>query len=238
MAKDVGVIIAAAGKSSRFGQPHQKKPFVLLQGRPVWQFSAELFRNRKDVGPIVLVVSPEDREMVEDRYAANLLFCNVNLVEGGAERVDSVARGLEALGDQVEYVAVHDAARPCVQAAAIDRCVSKAREIGAAILATPVTSTVKQRKTDGTIERTIDRRPLWLAQTPQIAKRTWLGQALAQRTGAAPTDEAEALERIGKPVAIVEGDATNLKLTTSDDMTLIKAILGDRPKAGLDALFG
>lgn len=238
MSKDVGVIIAAAGQSSRFGNAHQKKPFVMLHGRPVWQFSAELFRNRSDVGPIVLVVSPEDREMVEERFAANLLFCNVTLVDGGKERFDSVARGLEAMGEQVEFVAVHDAARPCVRASAIERCIKRAREVGAAILASPVTSTVKQRDSSGNVERTLDRRELWLAQTPQIARRTWLGQALSRREGNAPTDEAEALERIGKPVAIVEGDASNLKLTTGDDMTLIKAILNERPKAGLDALFG
>ena len=237
MSKDVGVIIAAAGQSSRFGS-EQKKPFLMLQGRPVWQYSAELFRERSDVGPIVLVVSPSDREMVEEKFGANLLFCNVSLVEGGQERAESVRRGVEALGSEVEFVAVHDAARPCLSASDFQRCLGRAREVGAAILATPVTSTVKQRDAQGMGEHTIDRRRLWLAQTPQVARRDWLTTALAASYSTAPTDEAEALERIGKAVAIVEGDPTNLKLTTPKDLLLVKAILGDRPKAGLDALFG
>ncbi|HAN97450.1 MAG TPA: 2-C-methyl-D-erythritol 4-phosphate cytidylyltransferase [Planctomycetaceae bacterium] len=233
------VIVAAAGRSSRFGRPDEKKPFVMLAGRPVWQHSVERFRARADVGRIVMVVAEEDREMVEERFGPNLLFCNVELAIGGGERAESVARGLAAIDRSHDFVAVHDAARPCVSDQAIERCFDQAIRVGAAILATKVTSTVKRRAADGTIRETVDRSDLWLAQTPQVARREWLAEALAQiDPNASPTDEAGALERIGRPVAIVEDGPENLKLTTAADLRIAKALLGERKSGGLADLLG
>ncbi|MBQ1337641.1 MAG: 2-C-methyl-D-erythritol 4-phosphate cytidylyltransferase, partial [Thermoguttaceae bacterium] len=115
------VILAAAGKSSRFNAKSnpfagglRTKPFVALNGRAVWLYSAERFALRKDVAEIVLVVSPEDRREVEDRYAMEILLNRVKVVEGGAERYLSVQNALAAVSPDVDYVAVHDAARPCI----------------------------------------------------------------------------------------------------------------------------
>lgn len=106
------VILPAAGRSSRFGEK-EKKPFVALDGRAVWQRSAELFANRDDVVQTILVIAPEDREMVEMRYRANLMFMGIKLVDGGAERFESVAKAIETVSPEAEFIAVHDSVRPC-----------------------------------------------------------------------------------------------------------------------------
>ena len=107
------VIFPAAGKSSRFGNK-EKKPFVNLDGRAVWLRATESFVTRPEVKQCIVVVAPDDMELFKRRYAANVMFLNVRVVEGGKERFDSVARALEALSEEIAFVAVHDAVRPCV----------------------------------------------------------------------------------------------------------------------------
>ena len=225
-----GVILAAAGQSRRFGNRTEKKPFISLQGKAVWLYSAELFRRRSDVTKIVLVVSPTDRQIVKDRFEANLALSDIALVDGGDERFDSVAAGLRAIGDEVDYVAVHDAARPCVQAEHVDLVFKSAIECGAAILGVPVHATLKKTNADKQIQETIDRTDMWLAQTPQVAKREWLQEAYDQRGDLQSTDEAQLLERAGRAVSMVEGSPLNLKLTTPTDMKLAKMALEQQAK--------
>ena len=100
------VIIPAAGRSSRFGGK-EKKPYVSLDGRPIWQRSAELFWSRDDVVKVYLVLAPGDREDFRGRFGHLIAFANIQLVDGGAERFDSVANALDAIGDSVDLVAVH-----------------------------------------------------------------------------------------------------------------------------------
>ena len=106
------VIFPAAGKSSRFGGK-EKKPFVTIDGRAVWLRTVELFVNRPEVKQCLIVVAPEDREFFRDRFGANVMFLNLTIVEGGKERFESVANALAKLADEIEFVAVHDAVRPC-----------------------------------------------------------------------------------------------------------------------------
>ena len=110
------VIIAAAGKSSRFGasQPRDKKTFQELRGRAVWLRSTEAFLNREDVKQVLVVLSPEDLEWFKDKYRANLTFMAIDIVSGGAERVDSVQNALARVRSDIDFVAVHDAARPLI----------------------------------------------------------------------------------------------------------------------------
>src|SRR5947208_1688677 len=107
------VVLPAAGRSSRF-KDKEKKPFATLDGRAVWLRTAELFVNRNDVAECLLIISADDEERFRTRYAANLAFMNVKLVHGGRERFESVANGLAKISPSVEFVAVHDAVRPCV----------------------------------------------------------------------------------------------------------------------------
>lgn len=224
------VILPAAGKSSRFGDQFYKKPFAPLENRPVWMHAAEKFCNRPDVKQTILVISPEDRESFNSQYGGNAALLGVQVVEGGNERYDSVAAALARVQADVEFVAVHDAARPCLAEAWIDSVFAAATKTGAAILATPVTSTLKRVGADRTITETVSREGLWEAQTPQVFRRELLLEAYARRGTEGATDDAQLVERIGHPVTLVPGSAMNLKITTKDDLRLAAAILRALPK--------
>src|SRR5947209_18825322 len=137
------VILPAAGQSSRFKEK-EKKPFATLDGRAVWLRSAELFVTRDDVVQCLIVIHKDDDEMFRRRYGANIAFMNVQLVHGGAERFDSVANALAQLKPEAEFVAVHDAVRPCVTDELVSAVFSRAEKTAAALLAVPVGDTVKQ----------------------------------------------------------------------------------------------
>src|SRR2546426_595386 len=137
------VILPAAGRSSRF-RDRRKKPFVDLDGRAVWVRTAELFINREDVCQTLIVVAAEDREEFGRRFGANLAFMGVDVVEGGAERSESVARALERVRDEAEFIAVHDAVRPCLLKDDIDKIFEAALRHAAAVLGTPVPDTLKR----------------------------------------------------------------------------------------------
>jgi 2-C-methyl-D-erythritol 4-phosphate cytidylyltransferase len=225
------VILPAAGKSSRFGGK-EKKPFTLLDGRAVWLRTVELFVTRPDVCQCMLVIAPEDREQFRQRYAANIAFMDVTVIDGGAERFESVANALKHLLADVDFVAVHDAVRPCVEPALIDCVFKKAAETGAALLAAPVADTVKRVGDGKVVTETLSRAGLWLAQTPQVFRRDWMLSAYAKRAklGKDITDDAQLLEAAGHPVHVVESSPSNLKITTAADLTLAKAILHARPE--------
>ena len=143
MSGQFAVIIPAAGKSSRFGG-RDKKPYVSLDGRPIWLRSTELFWTRDDISKVYLVISPDDRDEFRSRFGHLIAFANAEVVCGGAERFESVANALACIPDSVPFVAVHDAVRPLTPSAAIDAVFAAAREHGAAILAVPVADTLKQ----------------------------------------------------------------------------------------------
>lgn len=230
---NVGVILAAAGQSSRFKDANYKKPFAPLAGRAVWLHSAEKFLERSDVKQVVIVVSPEDRAAFVEKFGANLAFMGVTLAEGGAQRADSVRNGLEKLGPDIDLVAIHDAARPCIAPQWIDRVFEAAAKTGAAILATPVVSTLKRVGPDGTIQDTVDRTGLWEAQTPQVFARAVLEKAFASRPQDRPTDEAQLVESIGQKVTVVQGSPINLKITSREDLRLAEQALKALPKPNL-----
>lgn len=223
------VILPAAGKSSRFSK-QRRKVFVELKGRPVWVRTAELFVNRKDVVQTIIVVSPDDLEMFKEKFRANLAFMDIEVVTGGAERADSVQCGLARVRDDVDFVAVHDAARPLIVKQWIDDVFKAAEEHDAAILATPVTSTLKRADADQNIAQTVSRANLWAAQTPQVFRRQLLLDAFAQRGSYQATDEAELVERFGATVKIVPGSPLNLKITTPDDFSMAEQLLEALPK--------
>lgn len=222
------VIVLAAGRSSRFSDAHYKKPFAMLDGRAVWLHSVERFVEREDVCQTIVVVAPEDREEFQRKFGANLAFMSVSLCEGGAERSDSVRAALAKVGDEATHVAVHDAARPCFTSKEVDRVFAKAAETGAAVLATPVTATLK-RVADGVVTGAESREGLWAAQTPQVFAKELLLRAYDEGAGVTATDDAQLVERLGEPVAVVEGSPNNLKITTKDDLALAAAILAARP---------
>lgn len=224
------VIIPAAGKSERFGG-EEKKTFAKLDGRPVFLRTLEHFINREDVCQTILAVAPEDVGQMKSMYGANLGFLDVQLVEGGARRVDTVKAALAAVSPKAEFVAVHDAARPCVTADRIDAVFAAARKGGAAILAHPLTGTLKRVTDSQVIVETVARSGLFEAQTPQAFKKEVLIEAYSKISDQDEefTDDAQVVERSGNTVTVVWSDATNIKITTKADMTLASAILKARP---------
>lgn len=227
------VILPAAGKSSRFGlhqQQNKKKVFVDLKGRPVWVRTAEHFVNRSDVVQTIIAVSEEDLEWFKEKFRPNLAFMNVEIIAGGAERADSVERALARVRADVDFVAVHDAARPLLAKEWVDEVFDAAVQTGGAILAAPVTATLKRVDSRQAIEETVPRTGLWEAQTPQVFRRQLLLDAFAKRGTSQPTDEAQLVEAIGAPVKIVSCSRMNLKITTQEDLRMAAALLDALPK--------
>ncbi len=227
------VILPAAGKSTRFSSQKRKKPFIDLKGRPVWVRAAECFINRDNVRQVFLVVSREDMEWVKEKFRPNLAFMNVDIVEGGSERFESVQNALARVKSDVDFVAVHDAARPLIVKEWVDAVFDAAEKSGAAIPAIPASSTLKRVGPDRTIQETVSREGLWQAQTPQVFGRQLLLEAFAKRGHLAATDEAQLVENIGHPVTVVEGWPMNIKITTFADFKMAEALTDALPKPKL-----
>lgn len=226
------VILAAAGKSSRFGSKEDKKPFIELCHHPVWWHSAALFRQRTDVRQMILLIAEEDRQVFFDRFRDRIKRLKIEVVMGGEERADSIENGLAAVDECCEWVAIHDAARPCIDAETIERVFQAAIKFQAAVPVIPISSTVK-KSTDGqTIESTVDREGLYLAQTPQVFRRELIQNLFRSRAGRNVTDEAQLAEQLGVSVSIVKGSIWNQKITTADDFLLTELYLRDRLKKG------
>jgi len=229
MAK-ISVIVVAAGKGTRFGGS-EKKCLAKVDGQPMFLRSLQLFVNREDVGETVLVVSPADEGVIKEKYGANLGFLGVKMAIGGAQRCDSVANGLAKGFPEAEYIAIHDAARPCTSADMIDRVFAEAVKTGAAILAAPLRGTIKKASGAGVVDETVSREGLWEAQTPQVFKREIIQDAYAKRGEfpGEPTDDAQLVEALGHPVHLVASDLSNLKITAQGDIALANAIIRSRP---------
>ena len=183
----------------------------------MWLHVAERFLNRDDVKQTILIISHDDREYFDFKFAGNAAILGVEVVEGGQERADSVKRALARVKNDIDFIAVHDAARPCIVDEWVTTIFEAAEKYDAAIPAIPVAGTLK-RVANNTIEETVDRSGLWEAQTPQVFRRQLLMEAYAKRGGFQATDEAQLVERLGKKVHIVRGSSINLKITTREDL--------------------
>jgi len=229
------VIIAAAGKSSRYKDLHFKKPFAILNGKAVWLHSAELFLKRSDVAQVIVVLAKDDREEFAAKFGANIAIHGIDIVNGGSERSDSVQNALAKVGDNIDHIAIHDAARPCISEALVDDVFNAAVSHGAAVPTIPVFSTLKKSINGKTIDKTVDRSHLYLAQTPQAFSREILLDMYNRRDDFQPTDEAQLAEELGHEVTMVSGSPLNIKITKRDDLDLAKAFMDALPKPRFDA---
>jgi 2-C-methyl-D-erythritol 4-phosphate cytidylyltransferase len=155
-------------------------------------------------------------------------------VLGGAERADSVEKALARVKPDIDFVCIHDAARPCLAEEWIEKIFAAGERTGAAIYAIPVAGTLKRVKADHTVEETVSRENLWEAQTPQVFRRQLLLDAFAKRDGFPATDEAQLVERIGETVNILHGSPLNLKIATQEDLRLAAQALKALPKPKLN----
>ena len=218
----ISVILVAAGEGLRFGAPKQ---FAPLGGRAVIEHSLKTFENHPEVDEIVLVLAG-----VEAGEGLKRRFPKISAVTaGGSRRQDSVRNGFLALSSgKGDLVLIHDAARPLIDAGTIDRVIRKTAESGAAIPVIPVEDTLKE-VTEGTVSRTPDRSRLFRAQTPQGFRWEILKTALdvASAAGFEGTDESILVEMTGIDVAVVPGDARNIKITVLSDLKIAEALLED-----------
>ena len=221
-------IIVAAGNSKRAGFD---KLLAKIAGRSVIQHTLAAFEKAPCVNE-VLVVS---RETVAMRhFIVRRNFRKVRrVVRGGARRQDSVQAGLDALEKEVEFVAIHDAARPLITSREIERVFAAARKHGAAALATPITDTLKVADANHVVSGSIDRQNVFAMQTPQIFRREVLSQAYEQvkKDSFTVTDEVSAIEHAGGKIVIVPAEDHNLKITYASDLLLAEAILKQRAAA-------
>ncbi|PKL48092.1 MAG: 2-C-methyl-D-erythritol 4-phosphate cytidylyltransferase [Planctomycetes bacterium HGW-Planctomycetes-1] len=237
---NIAVIICAAGNSKRFveGQKHnleaaKKKQFADVAGRPAFLRSVELFADRENVKQIILSIPAEDEEMFKITHEANLSFHGVKMCLGGAERFETVAKALELVKDEIDFVAVHDAVRCCLTEKWVDDVFKAAEKTGAAMLACPIVATLKKVK-DGQITETVDRTGLYEAQTPQVFRKDLLKKAYANLGSldkSKVSDDSQLVEALGQKVAIVETDSSNIKITTKADIAIAEAIIKSRLKS-------
>ncbi|MDQ3949562.1 MAG: 2-C-methyl-D-erythritol 4-phosphate cytidylyltransferase [Gemmatimonadota bacterium] len=223
VARDVGVVVAAAGSGTRAGGTEPKQ-FRWVAGKPMLLHSVQTFMERPDVLAVVCVLPL--------RYAGDpppwLFQADLDrllISVGGRTRTESVFHGLEDLPDEAKIVLVHDAARPLVGHATIDRVVAEARSGRAATAALPVVDTLKEVADEGRVKRTVPRDQLWRAQTPQGFPRELILRAHteARRRGVNASDDAGLCEQLGHEVVVVRGSERAMKVTDEEDFARVEA---------------
>ena len=234
MPNSVHALIPAAGQSVRFGGTTLKQ-YAFLLGKPVIAHSIEAVKNHPAVGAVTVALA-EDDGIFDDLIRPD--YPDVRTVAGGESRARTVLNGLRFIKEHdadCEWVLVHDAARPCLPYELLDSLLNLGQSgRNGAILATPVTDTLKQEAEEGHIGRTVDRSRLWAAQTPQFFPLASLLENLqsALSFGSPPTDEAEAMERAGVHPLLVPGSSRNIKITGPEDLPMAEFILNQAIRSG------
>ncbi len=220
-----GVVIVAGGSSSRM--KGIDKQGLCIGGVPVLVRSILPFSKMEQVSEIVLVCREDMVPQVTDWVKDFGLTKISAIIRGGSSRQQSVKHGVEALND-VDYIAIHDGARPFVTQELILRCMEDAVNYGAATAAVPAKDTIKVADSEGFICETPDRSRLWLTQTPQIFRRESYLAAMkqAQADGVDCTDDCQLVERMGEKVYLSMGSYFNIKITTPEDIPFAEAIVG------------
>ena len=224
MSESLSAVVVAAGRSQRMGFDKLLTP---LGGRPLLVHTLERLLLTEVPEEIVLVIRPGSQAEMEAILGPLHEQGNIRLVEGGAQRQDSVRAGLEAVSGSSEYVMVHDAARPFVTKELIDSVLAAAKLSGAAVCGAPCSDSLKEVAEDGLVVRTVERSKLWSVQTPQIFRTQLLREAYreALKTGVTFTDDTAVVEKMGHAVRIVLYHGINLKITTPADWSLAEALL-------------
>jgi 2-C-methyl-D-erythritol 4-phosphate cytidylyltransferase len=226
MIRDVGVIIVAAGSSTRTGGKELKQ-FRWVAGKPMLLHSLQAFMARADVASVVCVIP---REYVADPPPW-IFQCDVDrllLSIGGSTRTESVRHGLEDLADEAAIALVHDAARPLVDEALIERVIAGARAGQCVVPGLPVVDTIKEVDEHARVARTLERARLRRIQTPQGFPRAVLERVYRESKGVNATDDAALCERLGIPVTVVEGSERAIKVTDERDFERVEVLFAAR----------
>jgi len=224
----VGVLFLAAGSGRRFGGGIPKQ-YESLNGLTLVELGLRHLASEARIKWLQPVVAEGDRRFAACLDSQKLPYTVLPSVPGGAERAISMSRGLAALPDECEWVAVQDAARPIPSPVLLAGVLDAALQHGAAVPGLAVHDTIKQVGADGRVVATLDRNTLRAVQTPQVARRQWFEDAMARFSDELEnfTDDASLLEAAGFPVFISEGEASNRKITTRQDMDWLRRHWGE-----------
>lgn len=216
-------IIVAAGTGTRFGG-EKPKQFVEILGKAIIRHTLDRFEECPAIDEIVVVLAPSEVAGFRETYGVGLTKLRA-VVAGGSTRAESVQNGLKAVNESSQIVAVHDGARPLVSPGEIAQTIARAKATGAACLVGRVADTVKSIR-GGEIAATLDREKLRRAFTPQAFRTEVLRRAFdAGELTASVTDECYLVERLGHPIAYVEGSNRNIKITVPEDVLFAEAIM-------------
>ncbi len=223
------------------GKPLDSKLLVKINRKPIIIYSLDILSRHPLVKEIVLVVNALNRKKIVEAVKKYRILKISRIVQGGVRRQDSVYNGLKEIDKKADLVLIHDAGRPFIDKKIVDSVVIAADKYGAAITGVPVKATIKKvTKTPGhqdtgtprhqetghvIVEKTIDRSNLWEIQTPQVFKKNIILKAFQKFAHQDATDDAMLVEKLGKPVKIVEGSYFNIKITTPEDLIIAEAIL-------------
>ena len=220
-------IVLAGGVGKRMGSATNKQ-FLLLDNRPIIVHALQIFQECRAVDTVYLVVNQKDLPTIQEEILEGYHFTKMaKLVVGGRLRQDSVRNGLEAIDEPCDTVIIHDAARPFVSPAFVEKSVSLMEMFDAIIPAIPVRDTIKAISKEGFVVKTLDRDTLWQIQTPQTFKYDLILKAYREGMGKKLLgyDDATFIEYLGKKVKVIEGSPYNFKITTPEDLVIAKGIL-------------
>ncbi|MFA5100013.1 MAG: 2-C-methyl-D-erythritol 4-phosphate cytidylyltransferase [Candidatus Omnitrophota bacterium] len=225
-------IVVAAGKGARL-RSAVSKPLVRLGQKPVLLYSLQTLSECPRIKAVVVVANRSNRQAIKRMISAYGLSKVIGIVEGGERRQDSVISGLKALPKQCDYVFIHDAARPLIDTASLERLIKGVQKTGAAIPGVPVKSTIKEVQRSGgsgasRVIRTLDRGRLWEIQTPQAFKKSIIMKAYDSFGMIEVTDDSALVEKLGVPVSLIMGSYENMKITTPEDLCMAAALLKER----------
>ena len=221
----VSAVISAGGAGRRMGGDIPKQ-FIDVAGKPLLLHTLQKFEDHKSIDEIVVVSPYEYIDTTGEMIKKQGIKKVSKIVPGGAERMDSVAAGLNAVSDNADIILIHDGVRPLVAESDIEAVIEKANETGAAILALPVRDTIK-RVEQGAIVNTLNRSILWRAQTPQAFRAEIIKNAYKEAIskGFKATDDAQVVEMTGICVSVIKGAGPNLKVTDKNDLSIVSLLL-------------
>ena len=219
------VVIPAAGLGRRI-KSDIPKPLILLKHKPIIVYSLEVFEKSASIDSVILVVNQDHINAYASVIEKYHLKKVKKIIPGGLTRCDSVYRGLKNVDEDTEIILIHDGARPLVSIKTVEDAVELLSMHEAVVVAVPVKPTIKRvDKKEGVVLETLNRAEPWEAQTPQIFRKDVLERAYQNSGDISPTDEAALVERLGVKVKIVEGEYTNIKITTVEDLAVAEAFL-------------
>jgi len=219
-------IIPAAGSGTRM-KTSQSKLFLMLGDMPVLAHTLLAFDAAESIDEVIIAAREEDILLIWDMISEFGIKKVSKIINGGANRTESVCKALAETSDDTEIIAIHDGARPLISPELIDIAIFEAARRGAVTLGVPVKDTIKRIGTNGTITETLERGSLYNIQTPQTFRADILRSAyeIAINSGLEYTDDCGVVEDFGAPIYVIEGDYRNIKITTGEDLIIAEGLL-------------